>query len=68
MGLKEKVTKVEAIKIVLVSDSGDPEPEVYYLLPSGYKDSAIEVHESAAEELDVQLVFKSKLDSYMKKV
>ena len=48
--------KAEAI---IVSQDGIP--EVYYLLPSGYKDKVICVFESAYEELDVELITKKKM-------
>jgi len=59
--LRQRVTIVEAIKVALVQDNGDPEPEVYYYLPSGYKGRAIEVFESAYEELEVKLVSDQKV-------
>ena len=48
--------KVEVLCLMPNSD----EPEIYYLLPSGYKDSEIEVYESAYEQLEVRLVPKDK--------
>ena len=61
--IKQKVSKEEVIKVVNIIDNNtDPEPEVYYYLPSGYKNLVIEVYESAYEELEVRLVNKSKLD------
>ena len=49
--------KAEAIMIYQ-----DGIPEVYYLLPSGYKDKVICVFESAFEELDVELISKKKME------
>ena len=68
MGLRLKYTKIETVKITLINEeNSDPEPEVYYLLPSGYKDSAIEVYESAYEQLEIQLVHKQKLTDALSK-
>ena len=54
-----KIEKIEILRITL-----DNVPEVYYILPSGYKDKEIEVFESAYEELEVKLVNKNKWDKY----
>ena len=54
-----KIEKIEMLRITL-----DNVPEIYYILPSGYKDKEIEVFESAYEELEVKLVNKNKWDKY----
>ena len=54
-----KIEKIEVLRITL-----DNVPEIYYILPSGYKDKEIEVFESAYEELEVKLVSKNKWDKY----
>jgi len=50
--------KVEKIEVLKISDEEDP--EVYYILPSGYENVDIEVYESGYEELEVKLVSDDK--------
>lgn len=51
-----KVDKIEALRIIPVNFN----PEVYYILPSGFSNVDIEVFESAYEQLEVNLVNKNK--------
>ena len=68
MSLQRVVTLEEAIKVVIKDSEGNPEPEVYYYLPSGYKDKAIRVYESAYEGLEVKLVPKLEIEAEKRKL
>ena len=58
-----KIEKIEAIRMTL-----ENVPEIYYVLPSGYKDKNIQVFESAYEELEVELVSSDKWSSEKKEM
>ena len=58
--------KVEKIEVLKIYD--DNEPEAYYILPSGYKNTNIQVYESAYEELEVKLVNSEKWNSEKKEM
>jgi len=58
-----KIEKIEAIRMTL-----ENVPEIYYVLPSGYKDKNIQVFESAYEELEVKLVNSVKWEKEKKEM
>ena len=58
--------KVEKIEVLKIYD--DNEPEAYYILPSGYKNSNIQVYESAYEELESVYVDLKKYDAEKKEM
>jgi hypothetical protein len=58
-----KIEKIEVLKI-----TNDEEPEVYFVLPSGYKNVNIRVYESAYEELESVYVDLKKYDAEKKEM